>query len=58
MIVSFGGLPVKDVESYMVALGSKKPGDEVEVVVVRDGQKLTLKAVLGSRPASSRTQQN
>jgi Zn-dependent M28 family amino/carboxypeptidase len=52
VIVKFGGLPVKDVESYMVALGARKPGDEVEVVVQRDGQEMTMKVTLGSRPTS------
>lgn len=52
VIVRFGGLKVSDVESYMVALGSKKPGDEVEIVVLRDGQERILKATLGSRPTA------
>ncbi len=51
IIVKFGDLKVVDVESFMAALGSRKPGDEVEVVVLRDGKETTLKAKLGSRPA-------
>ena len=30
---------------------SKKPGDTIELKVVRDGKELTIKATLGTRPA-------
>ncbi len=52
IVVSFGGLEVHDVESYMTAMSGKKPGDEVEVIVERDGKKKTLKAKLTARPSS------
>lgn len=53
VIVGFAGQPVKDVESYMVALGSRKPNDEVEVVILREGERKSLKVKLGARPTRS-----
>jgi membrane-associated protease RseP (regulator of RpoE activity) len=49
IIVKFGGQPVEDLESYMDALSRRKPGDMVEVVVLREGKETTLKATLGTR---------
>jgi hypothetical protein len=45
-IVELGGKPVKDLETYMDLLQGRKRGDTIEVVVVRDGKKMTLKVVL------------
>ena len=53
VIIKFANLPVKDIESYTVALGSKKPGDEVEIVVQRDGKEVTLKATLSERKSAT-----
>jgi aminopeptidase YwaD len=49
VIVEFDGKPVKDLYEYSDALYAHKPGDEVSVVVVRDGKRLTLKVKLGKR---------
>ena len=49
VIVEFGGETVKDIYDYSAALGKHKPGDTVTVVVVRDGKRVTLTAVLGTR---------
>jgi len=49
IIVEFGGDPVKDIYDYTNALQKHKPGDTVQVVVMRDGQRVTLTAVLGRR---------
>ena len=49
VVVSLGGKDVVDLQSYSDALYSFKPGDEVEIVVVRGGQRVTLKARLGKR---------
>ncbi len=52
VIVKFGGKDVKDIDTYMNALSSHKPGETVEVVVKRDGKEETLKVTLGTRPSS------
>ncbi|HEY7394873.1 MAG TPA: M28 family peptidase [Gemmatimonadaceae bacterium] len=49
VIVEFHGMPVKDLYQYSDALYAHKPGDEVSIVVIRDGKRLTLKAKLGKR---------
>jgi hypothetical protein len=53
IVIRFAGMTVTDVETYMTAMSTKKPGDEVEVVVVRGGERTTLKATLGERPTST-----
>ncbi len=49
VIVVFDGKPVKDLYEYSNALYARKPGDEVDVVVLRNGQRLTLHVKLGKR---------
>jgi hypothetical protein len=49
VVVEFGGVQVKDLYQYTDALRAHKPGDEVKVVVERDGKRLTLAARLGAR---------
>jgi S1-C subfamily serine protease len=49
VIVMLAETKVHNLEDLMLALGSKKPGDEVEIVVLRETQPLKLKAVLGVR---------
>ena len=49
VIVEFDGKPVKDLYEYSDALYAHEPGDEVSIVVVRDGKRLTLKVKLGKR---------
>ncbi|NUQ44938.1 MAG: PDZ domain-containing protein, partial [Phycisphaerae bacterium] len=46
VIVSIGGKPIKDIYSYMEAMTTFKPGQEVEVVVLRGGEKVKLKVTL------------
>jgi hypothetical protein len=43
VIVEIGGKPVKNIGSYMTAMSTQKAGTPVEVVVMRKGQKMTLK---------------
>ena len=50
IIVEFAGDPVKDIYEYTAALSKHKPGEVVQVVVLRDGQRVTLTATLGRRP--------
>jgi S1-C subfamily serine protease len=49
VIVVFGGKPVKDLYEYSDALYSHQPGDEVDVVVLRGGRRLTMHVKLGRR---------
>jgi Zn-dependent M28 family amino/carboxypeptidase len=49
VIVEFGGREVGDLYAYTYALRDHAPGDEVEIVVLRDGERVTLTAVLGQR---------
>ena len=46
IIVKFGPHDVEDVYGYMYALGEFEPGDEVEVVVLREGERLVVTVVL------------
>ncbi len=43
VIVEIGGRSVKNIGSYMTAMSAQKPGNPVDVIVLRKGQKLTLK---------------
>jgi hypothetical protein len=49
IIVEFGGKPVKDLYQYSDALYAHKPGETVTVVVLRNGQRLSLQVTLGKR---------
>lgn len=49
VVVEFGGIEVSDLETYSAALYAHKAGDVVKVVVIRDGQRLTLTVTLGKR---------
>lgn len=49
VVIEFGGKPVKDLYEYTDALRSHRPGDVVEVVVLRDGRRMTFTATLGRR---------
>ena len=48
-MVEFGGSEVGDIYTYTYALQDHEPGDSVEIVVLRDGERLTFTAVLGDR---------
>jgi hypothetical protein len=49
IIVEFGGTVVKDLYTYSDALYSKKPGDSVRIVYLRDGQRNETTVILGTR---------
>ena len=49
IVVEFGGSEVGDIYAYTYALQDHEPGDAVEIVVLRDGERLTFTAVLGDR---------
>ena len=49
VMVEFGGHDITDLYAYTYALREFQPGDEVEVVVLREGERLRFTAVLGER---------
>jgi len=49
VIVEFGGTEITDLYAYTYALRERKPGDEVTVVVIRAGERLSLSVVLSQR---------
>jgi len=49
VIVEFGGRPVTDLYAYTDAIAAFAPGDTVQVVVRRAGQRVALTVVLGRR---------
>lgn len=49
ILVELGGKEISDLYAYTYALREHKPGDEVTVVVLRDGERMSFQAVLGQR---------
>jgi hypothetical protein len=49
VIVELDGKAIKDLYAYSDALYAHMPGDEVTIVVLRDGQRLTRRVKLGKR---------
>jgi aminopeptidase YwaD len=49
LMIKFGGREVKNIYDYTAALGEHKPGEEVEVVVLRNKEEITVKVTLGKR---------
>jgi len=49
VIVELEGKEVSDLYAYTYALRAHRPGDEVEIIVMRDGERVTLTATLGER---------
>jgi len=49
ILVEFGGHEISDLYAYTYALREFQPGDEVVVVVIRDGERMSFTAILCSR---------
>jgi hypothetical protein len=49
VVVELAGKPVSDLQTYSDALYANKPGDTIDVVVLRNGERLTLRVRLGRR---------
>jgi S1-C subfamily serine protease len=49
VIVQFAGAKIQNIEDLTEQLSAKKPGDQVEIVVLRAGAPLTAKATLAVR---------
>jgi PDZ domain/Peptidase family M28 len=50
VMISFGGQPIKNLYDFTFALRDRRPGDKVEVVVLRNGKELKATVELGTRP--------
>src|SRR5687768_6049675 len=50
VMISFAGMPIKTLYDFTFALREKKPGDRVDVVVVRDGKEVKASVELTTRP--------
>jgi S1-C subfamily serine protease len=50
IIVGLGDARIESTRDLLGALRDYRPGDTVEVTVVRDGEERTLEATLGERP--------
>jgi len=53
VLVEMAGTRIENLYDMTYALQDHKPGDTVDVVVLRNGQRVTLRATLGSRSAVS-----
>jgi S1-C subfamily serine protease len=53
VIVSAGGHPVREEDDVAKALVQLAPGTQVDLVVLRDGKRKTLRVKLGERPLNS-----
>jgi S1-C subfamily serine protease len=47
LIVAVDGKPVRTADDLLSAIESKRPGEEVVVTVIRDGQRINVGVVLG-----------
>jgi len=54
VLVKFGEKEIRNIYDYTYALGERKPGDLVTLVVKREGKDVPLVVTLGSRPGGSR----
>lgn len=50
LMVEFAGKPISSLTDFTYVLRQHNPGEEVEVKVMRDGQPLTVKVLLSTRP--------
>ena len=53
VIVEMGGTRIENLYDMTYALQDHKPGQTIDIVVLRNGQRVTLRATLGSRSAMS-----
>ena len=49
VLIRFGGKEIRNLQDFSYMLQARKPGETVEVVVVREGQSLTVQVTLGMR---------
>ena len=53
ILVEMAGTRIENLQDMTYALQDNKPGDTIDVVVIRNGERKTLRATLGARPSSS-----
>jgi S1-C subfamily serine protease len=51
LLVKVNDETVRDIEAFTRGIANHKPGDKIQVGIVRDGKEQTLTATLGERPA-------
>jgi S1-C subfamily serine protease len=49
ILIRLGPREVADLEGFTAVLREHSPGDEVDIVVIRQGEELRVRAVLGTR---------
>jgi hypothetical protein len=54
VIIALAKKKIANLDDLTAALGAQQPGDEVEIVALRGGNPITLKAVLGARGSTLR----
>jgi hypothetical protein len=54
VLVRFAGKEIRNIYDYTYALGERKPGERVTLVVKRDGTEVSLELVLAARPNAGR----
>ena len=52
VLVSIGGSEIDEAGDVPAAIRSHRPGDEIEIVVERGGERVTVNATLAERPDS------
>ena len=52
IVASFAGEDIETMDDLVVAIREHRVGEAVELVVVRDGRRLTLRATLGDKPSN------
>jgi S1-C subfamily serine protease len=51
IVIAADRSPVDGQAAFVAAIRDKSPGDSIDIVVLRDGQRLTLTAILAERPS-------
>jgi S1-C subfamily serine protease len=49
IIIRFAGVDVKTLDDLTFALRSRRAGDKVEVILLREGKEISTEATLGER---------
>jgi S1-C subfamily serine protease len=51
IVVSFAGEEIESMDDLVVAIRQHRVGERIELIVVREGKRLTLQATLGDKPS-------